>query len=242
MQPEPKNAAPSLLLATDGDVYRFVAGGTVAGKLDATVVVAMNDTHLLHRSAATGGALLAHPLPTPFAKPVEFAFSSPNEYVLGPVSHDRTVSMAVDPSDALTVAVSGWTRLADNSGAEGVWLTADGGKTFADITGDLANATGVCAGRAQCGKWRPSALLVLPLKAPASVVLVGTVSGVFAAAVTPGKPTAWTRLGGCAELPLVLVGGLSYEPTSDTIVAATMGRGVYTISKATQRVRSALAM
>ena len=32
----------------------------------------------------------------------------------------------------------------------------------------------------------------------------------------------WQRLGGCADLPLVLVAGLSYEPLSDTVVAATM--------------------
>ena len=52
---------------------------------------------------------------------------------------------------------------------------------------------------------------------------------------------AWKRLGGCADLPLVLVGGLSYEPTSDTVVAGTMGRGVYKMTKATQLIRAALA-
>ena len=52
----------------------------------------------------------------------------------------------------------------------------------------------------------------------------------------------WTRLGGCAQLPLVLVAGLSYEPTSDTITAATMGRGVYALKKATDHVRAALSL
>ena len=229
---------PVLEQPTDGDVYRFVAGGAVDGKLDATVLVAMNDTHLLHRCAATGGKLLSFPLPVPFAKPIEFAFSSPNTYVLGPVSHDRTVSMAVAHSDAMTVAVSGWTSIADNSGVEGVWLTTDGGKTFADITGDLANATGVCANRAKCGKWRPSALLVIKVPGD-TLVLVGTVSGVYAS--SQKSAGAWKRLGGCADLPLVLVGGLSYEATSDTVVAATMGRGVFKMAKATQLIRAALA-
>ena len=50
----------------------------------------MNNSHLLHRTQ--GGPLLAYPLPATFSRPVEFAFSSPNSYVLGPVSHDRTVA------------------------------------------------------------------------------------------------------------------------------------------------------
>jgi hypothetical protein len=244
VQPEHKNAPPQLLTATEGDVYRFVAGGKVEGKPDATLLVAMNNSHLLHRTQ--GGPLLAYPLPATFSRPVEFAFSSPNSYVLGPVSHDRTVSVAVDPADALTVAVSGWTSLQDNSGVEGVWITTDGGKTFADVTGDLANATGVCDGRAKCGKWRPSALLLLPLskqnQPSYSALLVGTVSGVYATIVKGGAPSSWTRLGGCAQLPLVLVGGLSYEPTSDTVVAATMGRGVFTLPKASAMVAQALQL
>jgi len=151
--------------------------------------------------------------------------------------------MAVDPSDARVVAVSGWTSIEDNDGIEGVWLTTNAGGSFVDVTANLANATGVCAGRARCGKWRPSALLVLPsAKVGATVVLVGTVSGVYAAAIKSGVPGAWVRLGGCSDLPLVLVGGLSYEATSDTVVVATMGRGVYLLSKASERVREALEL
>ena len=184
---------------------------------------------------------MPYPLPVSFSKPVEFAFSDPNTYVLGPVSHDRTVSMSVDPTNAQNVAVSGWTSLKDNTGIEGVWLTQDGGKTFADITGDLANATGVCANRKQCGKWRPSAVLVLPVP-QATVVLVGTVSGVFGAALKQGQPITWTRVGGCSDLPLVLVGGLSYETTSDTVVAGTMGRGVFILPKAAEKLKATLKL
>ena len=44
------------------------------------------------------------------------------------------------------------------------------------------------------------------------------------------------------QLPNVLVAGLSYEPTSDTVTAATMGRGVYLLPKATEMVRDALGL
>ena len=74
------------------------------------------------------------------------------------------------------------------------------------------------------------------------IVLVGTVSGVYAAAAPVSSPRAWTRLGGCSALPLVLVAGLSYEPTTDTVVAATMGRGVYILPGATERVRDAVGL
>ena len=52
--------------------------------------------------------------------------------------------------------------------------------------------------------------------------------------------TAWVRVGSCAQLPLVLVGGLSYEHTSDTVTAATMGRGVYILPNASVAILAAL--
>ena len=238
-----KRAPPRLDVATDGDVYLFVAGGVTSGRLDPSVLVGMNGTHLLTRSARTGGALLAFILPIFFSPPLIFAFSSPDTPILGPVSHKRTVSLAVHPMDSEIIAVSGWTSLTDHQGVEAVHLTRDAGATWRDITGDLANATGVCAHRDTCGKWRPSALLVLPVLATTPVVLVGTVSGVYATAIAPlGAPVTWTRLGGCTELPLVLAAGLSYEPVSDTVVVATMGRGVYILPKASLLVRDALSI
>ena len=65
----------------------------------------MNDTTLFHRSAASAGALRTTRLPTTFAKPVELSFYAPNSYTLGPLSHKRTVSLALDPTDSATVAV-----------------------------------------------------------------------------------------------------------------------------------------
>lgn len=171
------------------------------------------------------------------------SFWAPDSYVLGPVSHKRTVSLAVDPSNSALVAVSGWTSVESNASPESVHITFNAGKTWSDVTANLPEVTGVCANRAHCGKWRPSALLLLPLaKKGSTALLVGTVAGVFATLILEGSPSAaqWVRLGGCTQLPLVLVGGLSYEPTSDTIVVATMGRGVYILPKASQEVLAAL--
>ena len=44
---------PALELATEGDVYTLIAGGMTAGKSDPSVLIGMNDTHMLHRSAAS---------------------------------------------------------------------------------------------------------------------------------------------------------------------------------------------
>jgi len=40
------------------------------------------------------------------------------------------------------------------------------------------------------------------------------------------------RFGTCDEFPIVLNADLSYEHYSDTLVAATMGRGIYTLKNA----------
>ena len=59
-------------------------------------------------------------------------------------------------------------------------------------------------------------------------LLVGTSTGVFVS--WTDRPGQWARLGSCSNFPMVLTLGLSHERTSDTLVAATMGRGVYTMS------------
>ena len=66
--------------------------------------------------------------------------------------------------------------------------------------------------------------------------------GVLATLVKPNgnAPSDYVRLGGCMDLPLVLVGGLSHEPTSYTLVAATVGRGVYTLFGASDKVAKLL--
>ena len=68
----------------------------------------------------------------------------------------------------------------------------------------------------------------------APALLVGTVSGVFIS-WTDGLGK-WSRLGSCADLPLVKVAGLTHEHYSDTLVAATMGRGVYALRGARHAV------
>ena len=144
--------------------------------------------------------------------------------------------------------MSGWTSVDSNDSPEAVFLTRDAGATWTDVTANLETVTGVCAMRDRCGKWRPSALLLLPLGDAGVAMLVGTVSGVFATRVSNDKrgteaaaATSWVRVGSCAQLPLALVAGLSYEATSDTVTAATMGRGVYILPKASQLVLAALS-
>lgn len=231
---------PTLEVATD-HVYCLVAGGVTAGKADQSVLVAMNDTSLMHRSAASDGVLVARPLPTRFAAPIIFEYRRDAEgdynYVLGPTSHDRTVSLAVSPADSSLVAVTGWTSVINNEGPEAVWLSHDAGATWTDVTANLRQATKVV------GAIRPSALLLLPLDKAGTktALLVGTATGVFVTSAEKGSAAAsWQRLGACSDLPLVLVAGLSHEPLDDTLVAATMGRGVYIVHKATDVLAATL--
>ena len=276
--------APTLEVATD-DVYVIIAGGQTAGKADPSVLVAMNDTSLLHRSATSGGKVVVRPLPTHFARPVVTAWlphAPPHgQYTLGPMSHARTVSLSVSPSDSALVAVSGWCSVMTNDCQEDVWVSADAGRHYTNVTGDLRRATRTI------GQWRPSALLLVPLTSniytepnpgtgttahstahnttahntaahstaahsttahstAVTTLLVGTVHGVFVSFVTTSEGavlsfSAWARLGSCDMMPLTLVAGLSYEPTDDTIVAATMGRGVYVVHNATHDLQTMYA-
>jgi len=95
-----------------------------------------------------------------------------------------------------------------------------------NITGNLRAATQTTA------KARPNNLLVVEVDG-ATAVLAGTVNGVYVSWPQPQGPTphqnTWQRLGSCASFPVVLTHGLSYEPVSDTFLAATMGRGIYAI-------------
>ena len=107
----------------------------------------------------------------------------------------------------------------------------DGGSTWVDVTGNLVEATKTIA------LPRPNEMVLLDVAAANNTaLLVGTVSGIFVAWVgedslaTVAKGSgavSWARVGDCSEFPLVLTLGVSYEPFSDTLVAATMGRGIY---------------
>lgn len=213
---------PTFLAPTEGEVYSFVAGGFTSGQSDSSVLVGMNGTHMFYRSAVTNGAVTLRPLPTTFAPPVVFDIRN-GESVVGPVSHDKTVSIAISPRNSKVVAVTGWPSVRSNEGAESVWVTSDAGETWTNATGNLAD--GVQRARA-------SGLLIIDFdgKVNVSAILVGTTAGALISwSDALGK---WSRLGSCAELPLIMVKGLSYEHFSDTLLAATMGRGVYVLRKA----------
>ena len=95
------------------------------------------------------------------------------------------------------------------------------------------------------GKVRPGGLLFVDLlNNKKRALLAGTANGVLVTYLDAEAETGrnsdaevteearWTRLGGCDEFPIVLTKGLSHEHYSDTIVAATMGRGIYAMHDA----------
>eukprot|EP01062_Namystynia_karyoxenos_P064200 TRINITY_DN570_c1_g2_i2.p1 TRINITY_DN570_c1_g2~~TRINITY_DN570_c1_g2_i2.p1 ORF type:complete len:924 (+),score=216.10 TRINITY_DN570_c1_g2_i2:84-2774(+) len=219
---------PAKIVDSDGgDIYAFVAGGHTHDKPDPSVIVGVNDTSFFYRSAATNGKLMVRKLPATFARPVVGIFASG----LGPQSHGKVAYVAVSPADSRVAAVTGWSSTdTNNVGKDGVWITHDAGETWMDVFGDLAEASCTVA------RARPQGLLFVDFpEFKASALLVGTGSGVFLS--WTDRPGRWSRLGQCADLPLVMVTALTYEGYSDTLVAATYGRGVYVIHKA----RSALA-
>ena len=237
---------PTFVGSSDGgDVYELRVGGATGGRSDPSLLVALNDTHLFYRSGvATGGQLEARPLPVAFAQPLILKYDAQTHApIIGPVSHGKTVSLAVSRADSATLAVTGRPDVLTNRGSESVWLSRDAGQTWLNATGNLRAATQTV------GQPRPSTLALIDLQiederegTAATALLVGTVSGVYLSWTDPARLGKWARLGSCADLPLVLTLGLSHEPHSDTLVAATFGRGVYVMRGATAALRRARAM
>jgi len=119
-----------------------------------------------------------------------------------------------------------------NDGNEGVWITSDAGTTWSDITGNLVSVTGTV------GKARPSGLLFIPISSKKNTaILAGTTRGVYYTWLT-GSNNKWNRLGTCSQFPAVLTMDLSYTPEDDTLLIATMGRGIYTVTSASKLLAS----
>mmetsp|Transcript_10726 Transcript_10726/g.20357 ORF Transcript_10726/g.20357 Transcript_10726/m.20357 type:complete len:839 (+) Transcript_10726:24-2540(+) len=221
--------------SNSAQIYALVASGTS--------VVAINNTHLHRLTLADNGLgshYETHVLPAVFAQPVVLGYRD-NAAVLGPLSHDKTVTLAVSTASPSFVAVTGWLSvLHAHPEPEGIWFSRQNGEqgTFVDISGNLKEVSGALA------FLRPSGLLFVDFEAKGNgnktaALLVGTVSGVFMTwidkaleHVAAGTAVEWDRVGDSQQFPLVLTKGLSYEHYSDTLVAATMGRGIYTLHNA----------
>ena len=129
-------AAPTLEVEVRG-IQVLVSGGVTDGKPDESVLVAMNGTTLLHRSTRSHGALVARRLPvhyppqvcepavrvrerasscltiraahlTPYQIAFKYEPGPEGKYILGPCSHDRTVSLAVSPADSTSLGTRFW--------------------------------------------------------------------------------------------------------------------------------------
>jgi photosystem II stability/assembly factor-like uncharacterized protein len=118
----------------------------------------------------------------------------------------------------LYVVFNGFSRRWTNtfSAGEGhVFETTDGGATWTDISGEgtaqpLPDAPGDDIVVTQSGK-----------------LVVGTDIGVFIANAGQGAATKWSRFG---TLPNAVVGDLQLSPDGSYIIAATHGRGLWTIA------------
>jgi hypothetical protein len=101
-----------------------------------------------------------------------------------------------------------------------VYYTANFGSSHQDITGNLQAAAG----------FREASMLIfstliVPLPDNTVALIVGTSRGALVA--FPPAVTTWMRVGTLAELPLTHVFKMEYDPSSDILTVATLGRSVY---------------
>jgi hypothetical protein len=223
-----------ILKSPEGSFFLdFVSGGYTNGKPDQDLIIGMSNNNLYVKSANTGGDMITHALPTTFAVPVTLPYDATNKgaRILGPVTHGRTVSMAVSASNSSIIAVTGWPSVHENSRNEEVWVTLDAGYIWHNVTKNLREASGVV------GIVRPSGLMIVDLlENKAMALLVSTSKGVMVAFIGSDgdrvDDAQWVRFGSSAEFPNVLCSAISYEHYSDTLVVATFGRGIYALSNA----------
>ena len=232
-------------------IMDFVSGGVTSGKADPNLLLGISNTHLYVRSLADNGpdnAMLTRKLPVVFAKPVTLEYDDTNDgaRILGPLTHARTVFMTVSTSDSRVIAITGWPSVDTNMGNEDIYLTTDAGQQWQNITGNLREVSGVS------GKVRPGGMLLVELSSSSKdgnnnmtrALLVGTSNGMLVTFISPNiefdnatqAMQKWVRLGTCGEFPIVLTADIDYEPTSDRLVAATYGRGIYILRNAKEKL------
>ena len=237
-------------------VYEIVVGS--GG--DPESLVAINSTHVVYRSGDDPAGKLhanhfavGHP---PFHQYVDFAvpvLPGVGTGVVGPVSHSKTVSLAVSHSDKNVLAVGGWPAGSgdwptnSNRTTEVVLVSFDSGLTWSDMTRNLLAAV------APSPRARVSDLALVQKPCGCHMLLASTVNGVLGTMIGGMKPPetspsecvgaagkdeakVWFRVGGYSgegALPLVLAAGLQYNPEHDILTLATMGRGIWSLANVT---------
>eukprot|EP00457_Paulinella_chromatophora_P000932 gb/GEZN01000934.1/.p1 GENE.gb/GEZN01000934.1/~~gb/GEZN01000934.1/.p1 ORF type:complete len:1047 (+),score=67.81 gb/GEZN01000934.1/:26-3142(+) len=233
---------PRLVAKVGGSIQVIVAGGFLDGRVESELVLLLNHSHLIIISGAMSSVPLveAKALPFIFGEQLGWPYfpakvTDPlyGHLKVAPLSHGVTIYMGVSPADAKIVAVTGWPP-EFNAGPEHehIFLTTDMGDRWTEVTGDLHQRV------ASVAMARPSGLCLVEFVGimgedpKLHALLVGTVNGAYISWTdNPGK---WTRVATFRELPRVLVYSISYEPYSDTLLAATLGRGVYRLANAKQ--------
>jgi hypothetical protein len=134
----------------------------------------------------------------------------------------RITDLVVDPQDANTVYMT----FENDTGAGRVYLTTDGGETWADITGDLGSPGGITR---DTGNVRPFTVVFdpnVPSNPADDVLYVGTSTGVWSLTDPQGNES-WVQVGGPTGLPDVQVRDLKINTATGILAAATLGRGVW---------------
>ena len=231
-------------------IMDFVSGGFTSGKADPNLLLGISNTHLYVRSLVDNGpdnSMLTRKLPVAFAKPVTLEYDDTNDgaRILGPLTHARTVFMTVLTSNSRVIAVTGWPSVDTNMGNEDIYLTTDAGQNWQNVTGNLRAVSGVS------GKVRPGGMLLVevPLSKDGNnkvilALLVGTSNGMLVTFISPNRKShtatqtmqKWVRFGTCGEFPIVLTADIDYEATSDRLVAATYGRGIFILRNAKEKL------
>jgi photosystem II stability/assembly factor-like uncharacterized protein len=128
--------------------------------------------------------------------------------------------LAAYPSDAVQLRMDpqNYKKVYVLDSQRRVWSSTDEGESWLELTPRLPSL---------CSQARSLELYSPDATSRKTALLVGCDSGVYVMRRPGAAGTAWIRLG---ELPHTLVMELQYDYSSDVLTAATLGRGVWTLS------------
>jgi hypothetical protein len=134
---------------------------------------------------------------------------------------DVPLHITLDPRD--------WRRAYVVDEDNHVWATSSGGRSWRNITGNLMRLTPSLTVANGAPSLRTAAIIARGPGPGRQTVIVGGFGGVYALR-NPGPSTSrpsWVKLG--EGLPNVIVTDLRYDATDDIVIAATLGRGAWSL-------------
>jgi hypothetical protein len=207
--PTPTESTPfnSVLLASGRFMSAVYGGKSSSGNCNANMLVAVG-----FQQYVTGDSVWSYTVrDAPWAIDNDFVYYK----TLNPYP-----KVAVNPANYNEIAVS-------SSGPDSVWYSSDFGVTFKNVYGDL-ESSGIFTEGPYVNSIAIFGTKARGNMAATTAIVAGTRSG--PKVMFTNNPGKWLSAANQLNFPFVPINVLNYDELTDSLHAATMGRGIYRLS------------